>query len=59
MNKNSNLQRMVVFPALSSPKIKILTSFDPKRDWNIFVNKIPIVLYDGFSLKLDYRRLES
>lgn len=35
---------MVVFPALSSPKIKILTSLEPNKDWNIFVNKIPIIL---------------
>lgn len=49
MNKKPNLQRMVVFPALSSPKIKILTSLDPNKDWNIFVNKIPIVLYDALS----------
>lgn len=40
-----NLQRIVVFPALSKPKIKIRTSFDPKSDWKIRLKSIPIIYY--------------
>ena len=50
MCKWRNLHRIVVFPALSNPNIKIRTSFDPKRDWNIRLNKIPIALL-AFTLR--------
>lgn len=36
------LHKMVVFPALSSPKMRIRTSLDPKRVWNIRLKKIPM-----------------
>lgn len=38
-----SLYRIVVFPALSRPRIKIRTSFDPKRLSNILLIRIPMV----------------
>ena len=39
-----DLQRIVVFPALSNPNISIRTSLEPNRDWKIRLNKMPILL---------------
>lgn len=44
-----NLQRIVVFPALSRPRTRIRASLLPKTDENIFVNSIPI-LRDSLSV---------
>ena len=42
-NRKIDSQRMVVFPALSNPNMRIRTSFEPKSDWKIRLNKIPIL----------------
>ena len=38
-----NLYRIVVFPALSNPRIKIRTSFEPKRLSKILLMRIPMI----------------
>lgn len=37
------VQRIVVLPALSNPRTRIRASLFPKREENIFVNRMPIL----------------
>ena len=41
-----NSHKMVVFPALSRPKISILTSLEPNMLWNIREKKMPIAAWN-------------